>query len=80
MQQERQRESEFIYQPESRERNKREEGVVDWKASGGKAGGERNRERGGHIEGEHWPGALLRAAPPFSSFFRRLREEERKRE
>ena len=26
------------------------------------------REREGHIEGEHWPGAPLRAAPPFSPF------------
>ena len=32
----------------------------------GKTGG---RERAGHIEEEHWPGALLRAAPPFSPFF-----------
>lgn len=76
----RQGEREFTNQPESRERNKREEGVVDWKARERKTGRERKRERAGHIEGEHWPGALLRAVPRFSPFFRRLREEGRKRE
>lgn len=51
---------------------------MEWKERKRKTGRERKRERAEHIEGEHWPGALIRAAVPFSRSFRRLREEERK--
>lgn len=41
--------------------------------------GERDGKKG-HIEGEHWPGALLRALPSFSPFFRRLSERRNRHE
>lgn len=42
--------------------------------------GKKGMEKKGHIEGEHWPGALLRALPSFSPFFRRLSERRNRHE
>lgn len=55
----RQGEREFTNRRESKGRKKREEGV-------GTGRQEIKRERAGHIEGEHWPRALIHAALPFS--------------
>lgn len=68
----RQGEREFTNRPESTERNKREKGER-------KARRERKTERAGRIEGEHWPGALLRAAPPFSPFLQETQRAGKKR-